>query len=244
MSALSANLALPFTGIFISLAVFLFGQFLFKKSGGFFLFHPLLVGSVTGILLLVIWGKLGHMTTAAVYNKYFLPGGNIINWFLQPATIAFAIPLYKRNDVVKKYWKEIILALVAGSFVAMFAILAVAKLLGLSRATTIAMLPQAATLAIATQITTSLGGQAAITSLACILNAVIIYAAGDILIKAFRLDKSDIGLGLGLGTAGHTVGSAKAVELGSVQGAMASIAVVIIGLIMNFIVPVFVNMFM
>lgn len=233
MSALSTNLALPFTGIFISLAVFLFGQFLFKKSHGFFLFHPLLVGTVCGILLLVVWGKLSDMSTAAVYNKYFLPGGNIINWFLQPATIAFAIPLYKRNDVVKKYWKEIILALVAGSFIAMFAILAVAKLLGLSRATTIA-----------TQITTSLGGQAAITSLACILNAVIIYAAGDILIKAFRLDKSDIGLGLGLGTAGHTVGSAKGVELGSVEGAMASIAVVIIGLVMNFIVPIFVNLFM
>lgn len=141
--------------------------------------------------------------------------------------------------MVKKYWKVIILALVAGSFIAMFAILAVAKLLGLSRATTIAVLPQAATLAIATQITTSLGGQAAITSLACILNAVIIYAAGDILIKAFRLDKFDIGLGLG--TAGC---SAKGVELGSVQGAMVSIAVVIIGLVMNFIVPIFVNLFM
>lgn len=145
MSTLSANLALPFTGIFISRAVFLFGQFLFKKSHGFFLFHPLLVGTVCGIFLLVVWGKLSDMSTAAVYNKYFLPGDNIINWFLQPATIAFAIPLYKRNDVVKKYWKEIILALVAGSFIAMFAILAVAKLLGLSRATTIAMLPQAAT---------------------------------------------------------------------------------------------------
>lgn len=32
MSALSANLALPFTGIFIILAVFLFGQFLFMAS--------------------------------------------------------------------------------------------------------------------------------------------------------------------------------------------------------------------
>lgn len=104
------------------------------------------------------------------------------------------------------------------------------------------MLPQAATLAIATQITTFLGGQAVITSLACILNAVIIYAAGDILIKAFRLDKSDIGLGLG--TAGHTVGSAKGVELGSVEEVMVSIAVIIIGLVMNFIIPIFVNLFM
>lgn len=104
MSTLSANLALPFTGIFISLAVFLFGQFLFKKSHGFFLFHPLLVETVCGILLLVVWGKLGDMRTAAFYNKYFLPGGNIINWFLQPATIAFAIPLYFPGQASRDYF--------------------------------------------------------------------------------------------------------------------------------------------
>lgn len=51
MAALNNNLALPFTGIFISLAVFLLGQWLFKITKGFFLFQPLFFGMIVGIIL-------------------------------------------------------------------------------------------------------------------------------------------------------------------------------------------------
>ena len=75
--------------------------------------------------------------------------------------------------------------------------------------------------------------------MACILNAVIIYALGRKLVKIFRLNRSDIGVGLGLGTSGHTVGAAFALELGDLQGAMAAISVVVIGLVVDLVVPVF-----
>lgn len=75
--------------------------------------------------------------------------------------------------------------------------------------------------------------------MACILNAVLIYALGNQFVKWFQLSKDPLGTGLGLGTAGHTVGSAFALKLGSVQGAMAAVAVVIIGLVDNLVVPLF-----
>lgn len=184
------------------------------------------------------------MSTTAVYTKYYQPGGNIINWFLQPATIAFAVPLYERNDVLKVYWLDILLSLFIGTIISLFVILLACQLFGLSHTSAASMMPQAATLAVATQIAVPLGGNAAITSLACILNAVIIYAMADLLIKFFHLGGSKIGLGLGLGTAGHTVGSAKGVELGSVEGAMASISVVVIAIVMDVVVPPFVHLFM
>ncbi len=110
---------------------------------------------------------------------------------------------------------------------------------GLDDSAIAAMLPQAATTAIALPISTAIGGNFSITAMAVILNAVIIYALGDWLVKFFRLDKSRIGTGLGLGTAGHTVGSAKALEMGSIEGSMASIAVVVIGVVVDLIVPTF-----
>ena len=97
------NLALPFTGIFISLIVYLIGMWLTKISNGFFLFNPLLVGMVLGIVVLAIWAKSTGSTTAAVYKKFYLPGGNMIFWFLNPATMAFAIPVYRVNNIFKKY---------------------------------------------------------------------------------------------------------------------------------------------
>ena len=232
----SQSMVLPYTGILISLAGYLLGMWLFKISHGFFLFTPLLVGMVFGIAVLAIWAKGIGSTTAAVYTKYYLPGGNIIFWFLNPATVAFAIPLY---------WLDIVLTLFVGGFISLFGIQLVSKLFGLSRVSTAAMLPQAATTAVAMPIAKGVGGDPAVTAMACILNAVIIYALANFLIKVFRLKKiSKVGTGLGLGSAGHTVGSAKALQLGSVEGAMASVAVVIVSLAMDILVPIYVNLFM
>lgn len=107
------------------------------------------------------------------------------------------------------------------------------------------MLPQGATTAVAMPIAKSIGGDPAVTAMVCILNAVIIYALAEFLIKIFKLNRaSKVGIGLGLGTSGHTIGSAKAVQLGSVQGAMASVAVVVIALVMDILVPIYARLFM
>ncbi|GKQ42338.1 antiholin [Companilactobacillus sp. RD055328] len=232
-------LSQPFFGICLSILVFLLGQYLFKKTKGFFLFQPLFFGMVVGILALIALASAIHMPVTKVYTDFYKPGGDIIFWFLNPATIAFAVPLYKRNDIVKKYWFEIFLSLLIGMVVSLILIVLVSNLLGLDRSATLAMMPQAATTAIALPISTAIGGNAAITAMTVILNAVIIYALGDYLIKLFKLDKSEIGLGLGLGTAGHTIGSAKALELGEIQGSMASISVIVIGIIVDIVVPIF-----
>jgi len=65
---------------------------------------------------------------------------------------------------------------------------------------------------------------------------------GDWLVKFFHVNSDPIGAGLGLGTAGHTVGSAKALQLGSIQGSMASIAVVVISIVVDIVVPPFASM--
>lgn len=243
MTALTNNLALPFTGIFISLFVFLLGQWLFKKSKGFFLFQPLFFGMVAGIIIIIIWGKIQGTSTAYVYRHFYKPGGDIIFWFLNPATIAFAIPLFKRNDVLKKYWLDILISLVISTILCLFIILGASKLVGLSHSSAAAMLPQAATTAIAMPVAEAIGGNPAVTAIACIIKAVIVYALADVFIKAFRLQRSQIGLGLGLGT-GATIGSAKALEFGVLEGAMASVCVVVSGIIIDLVVIPFARLFM
>lgn len=228
----------PFFGIFLSLLVYAIGVFLFKKTNGFFLFQPLFLGMVLGILVLWLISKIINQNIGWVYTNLYKPGGDIIFWFLYPATIAFAIPLYKRNDIVKKYWFEIIASLLIGTLISLFIIYFIGKLINLNDTGIASMLPQAVTTAVAMPIAEGIKGVPAITAMACIINAVIIYALGDKLIKLFRL-KNPVGLGLGLGTAGHTIGSAKAVSIGSIEGSMASIAVVIISIVVDLVVPLF-----
>ena len=219
----------PIFGICFSLILYTIGQYLFKKSKGFFLLQPLFFAMVSGIVILWLMSKGLGTDVKTFYTQAYKPGGDLIFWFLNPATIAFAVPLYKKNDVVKKYWVEILSSLVIGMIVSLMLIVAISKMVGLSQVGIASMLPQAATTAIALPITAA----------ACILNAVIIYALGKKLVSFFHLNDSKIGAGLGLGTSGHTVGAAFALELGELQGAMAAIAVVVIGLVVDLVIPIF-----
>lgn len=234
-------LGTPFFGIALSIVVYLIGMWLFKITKGFFLFQPLFVSMVLGIFILWLIGHSTGTTTTWVYTSLYKPGGDIIFWFLYPATIAFALPLFKRNDIVKKYWLEIILSLIIGLSISLVIMYFVSKLLGLNNSEIASLLPQAATTAVAMPVAAGIKGVPAITAMACILNAVIIYAMADWLIKIFHL-KDAIGVGLGLGTAGHTLGSAKALKLGSVEGSMSAISVVIISVVVVMVVPIFAHL--
>lgn len=84
----------PYVGIIISFIVFGIGSFLLKKTNKSFLFTPLFISMLLGVIILKVTG-----ISYEEYNQ----GGQVINFFLEPATIAFAIPLYKKRDILKKY---------------------------------------------------------------------------------------------------------------------------------------------
>ena len=218
-----------YIGIIISLVVFEIGVFLFKKSKNFFLFTPLFVAMVLGVIVLKVTG-----ISYEQYNE----GGKYISFFLEPATVAFAIPLYKKRDVLKKYWFEIVLALMIGSIGSLFSVIVVGKLIHMHPAIIASILPQAATTAIAVPISESIGGVASITAFTVIFNGVLTYALGKMALRYFRI-KDEIAQGLSLGAAGHALGVAVSMELGETETAMASIAVVIVGLVTVVVVPIF-----
>lgn len=218
-----------YIGIIISLVVFEIGVFLFKKSKNFFLFTPLFVAMVLGVIVLKV--------TGISYDQYN-EGGKYISFFLEPATVAFAIPLYKKRDVLKKYWFEIVLALTIGSISSLFSVIVVGKLIHMHPAIIASILPQAATTAIAVPISESIGGVASITAFTVIFNGVLTYALGKMALRYFRI-KDEIAQGLSLGAAGHALGVAVSMELGETETAMASIAVVIVGLVTVVVVPIF-----
>lgn len=219
----------PYFGIVVSLVAYGIGTFLFKRSKGFFLFTPLFVAMVLGIAFL----KIGNFTFAD-YNN----GGKMIGFFLEPATIAFAIPLYKQVGTLKKYWWQILSAIVVGSIGAVVVVFILAKLVGLDTTIMSSMLPLAATTAIALPVSESINGIPAITSFAVIFSAVIVYALGALFLKTFRV-KNPIAKGLALGTAGHALGVGVGIEMGEVEAAMASIAITVVGVVTVVVVPMF-----
>ena len=174
--------------------------------------------------------------TGIDYANYKI-GGDIINFFLEPATICFAIPLYKKRDVLKKYWKQVLGGITLGTTAALICIYLIAEAFQFSNGIIASMLPQGATTAIALPVSADIGGIKELTALAVILNGVIIYALGTKLIKLFNIT-NPIARGLALGTSGHSLGVSSAQEFGETEASMASISLVIVGVIVVVVAPI------
>ena len=217
----------PYVGIVISFVVFGIGTFLFKKTNGFFLFTPLFVAMILGVVVLKLTG---------INYEQYNQGGSVISFFLEPATIAFAIPLYKKRDLLHKYWLEIMTAITVGSAVSVTSIIVVGKVIRMHPQMMVSLLPQAATTAIAVPVSESMGGIVSLTAFSVIFNAVIIYATGKLALKFFHIN-NPIAKGLALGSAGHALGVSVGMELGETEAAMASISMILVGIITVIVVP-------
>lgn len=222
----------PYVGIVISFVVFGIGTFLFKKSNNFFLFTPLFVSMILGVIILKALG-----ISYESYNE----GGSVISFFLEPATIAFAIPLYKKRELLKVYWVEILLAITIGSTASVISMVSVGKMIQLHPQLLLSLLPQAATTAIAVPLSTSMNGLASLTAFAVIFNAVVTFALGKKALQFFRIH-NPIAQGLALGAAGHTLGVSVGMELGETEAAMASISMILVGVITVIVVPISANL--
>ena len=75
-----------------------------------------------------------------------------------------------------------------------------------------------------------LGGLVTITVAVIIVTGVIGNVIGEAVCKLFRIYEP-IAKGLALGTSAHAIGTAKALEMGEVEGAMSSLAIAVAGLL-------------
>ncbi len=210
----------PFFGITISIVAYSIGVWLNKKTK-MALINPLLISYVIIIPLLVLLN---------IPLEWYKRGGDIINMFLSPATAVLAITVYRQRKLLKDHILSVIVGSIAGSLTSLLVVYALCRLLLMPDEITVSMLPKSITTPMAIAVSESLGGIEAVTVLAVIITGISGNILGPILIKVFRI-KNEIAQGMAMGAASHAVGTSKAIELGEVQGALSSIALVMSGII-------------
>jgi len=208
-----AGVVLTFLGYWIGLRL----KRRFKKT----LFNPLIIATVFVILVLL----LCHIDYES-YNH----SAKYLSYLLTPATVALAIPLYMQMDTLKKNLKAILISLTAGAFAGMASICAMSALFGITHAQYVTLLPKSITMAIGTALAEEYGGYPAITVAAIVLTGLTGNVFAESFAKLFRI-KDPVAKGLAIGASSHAVGTAKAMEIGEVEGAMSSLAIVISGLL-------------
>lgn len=75
-----------------------------------------------------------------------------------------------------------------------------------------------------------LGGVVTITAAVIIITGVLGNIIAEGVCKLFRIEEP-IAKGVGIGSASHAIGTAKALEMGDVEGAMSSLSIAVSGLL-------------
>lgn len=208
-----------FFGAFISIAAYEIGLFV-KKKFHKAVFNPLLISIIIVILILS-----GLHIDYEVYSE----GGKYISYLLTPATVCLAVPLYQQLELLKRNWKAILAGTAAGILTTMVTVLIFAILFDLSHSDYVTLLPKSITTAIGMGVSEELGGNMTITAAVIIITGVLGNMIADLVCKVFKI-QDPVAKGIGIGSASHAIGTAKAIEMGEIEGAMSSLAIAVAGL--------------
>ena len=217
-----------FAGVTLSLLAYMVGAAL-KKKFRLGLLNPLLVSIAITILVLLV-GEIDY----EVYNE----SAKYLSYLLTPATVCLAIPLYEQWSLLKKNYKAVLCGLLAGAVTSMATVFALSKICGLSHEEYVTLLPKSITTAIGMGVSEELGGYVTITVAVIILTGVLGNMMGELICKVFHITEP-ISKGIAYGASAHAIGTAKAMELGEVEGAMSGLAIAVSGILTVILAPLF-----
>lgn len=217
----------PLLWLTVTVLVYLAALWLYARSGGHSLVNPILL-SVAGLI-----GVL-HLT-GTPYPVYF-DGAKFVHFLIGPATVALAVPLYAQLERLKRMWLPVGVALLVGSTIAIASALAIAHVFGATRETMLSLAPKSATLPIAMSLAEQIGGVPALAAMAVAVTGIGGAMMARPLLNLLGIEDPAV-RGFAVGIAAHAAGTARALQVGSVNGAFAALALALNGVATALLVP-------
>ena len=205
-----------FFGVSVSLAAYGIGVLLQKKFK-FALFNPLLISVVLTIAVLL---------TAHISYDTFYEGAKYLSYLLTPATVCLAVPLYEKLSLLKSNWKAIFAGILSGVITTLCSVFVMSKLFHLTHEEYVTLLPKSITTAIGMGVSEELGGYVTLTVAMIIITGIFGNVIAVSVCRLFHIT-DPIAKGVSIGSAAHALGTAKALEIGEVEGAMSSLSIVV-----------------
>lgn len=206
-------------GIVISIIGYEIGLLL-KRKYHYAILNPLLISIVFVIGFVLIF----HVD----YQNYN-SSAKYLNYLLTPATVSLAIPLYQQLELLKKNMAAIMAGILSGVLSSLGCVFVLALVFGLNHREYVTLLPKSITTAIGIGIADELGGYVTITVAVIIITGVLGNICADGICKLVRIT-DPVAKGIAIGTSSHAIGTARAMEMGEIEGAMSSLSIVISGI--------------
>lgn len=222
----------PLLGLTVTLVAYLIGRRIYEAAGRTAIANPVLIAVI--LLVTLLW------VADVPYRRYF-EGAQFVHFLLGPATVALAVPLYRHFAEIKRNAAAIFVSIFAGSATAIVSAVGTAWLFGASERTLLSLAPKSVTTPVAMGISESIGGFPALTAVLVILTGILGAMFGTWTMNALRL-KDWRARGLGMGTAAHGIGTARAFQVNELAGAFSSLALGLNALATAILVPLIIRL--
>lgn len=162
-----------------------------------------------------------------------------LNALLEPATVALGYPLYQQLKHIKCYWKQLVTILALGVVIVIIVSFSLTMMLIHQKEIAIALSLKSVTTPIGITLTEQLQGDSSITAFAIMIAGFSGALLGPSWLRFINI-RSDIAVGLAIGTGSHVIGSIILSKNNVHQGAYSSVALIISALLTAFIIPILV----
>lgn len=174
---------------------------------------PPIVMACLPIVAFLLFSKESYLD----YNR----GGSFLTWWLGPATVALAAPMYRNGLALRRSLPRLALVVFIGAVVGMLTAGGTAWLLGAPTPVVMSTVPKSVTTPIAIEVCRELQGIPQITIAMVIIAGVMGASFGTSLLRVVGIH-DDRAVGAAIGTASHGVGTASLVRHSEMQATVSS----------------------
>ena len=219
----------PLFWLTLTIGSYLIADFIYRKSNLFPLLNPVAISVLLVSLILIFFN--------IQYERYF-EGAKFIHFLLGPATVALAVPIYKKWDLIVINSKAIFVSLIIGSIFAIIVTYLLSLYFELPKELILSLLPRSVTAPIAMGISEIIGGIPSLTAIITLITGVIGASLGIFVFDLMKLKNMDA-RGFSLGLASHGIGTARAMSKNKNAGVFAAVGMGLSGLVTSILVPLF-----
>ncbi|MBR2116722.1 MAG: LrgB family protein [Alistipes sp.] len=214
MSIISSDLFL----IVLTIGLFLLSGEIFRRTR-LMLLHPVLLTAVAVIVFLKL---------AGIEYAHYKQSVAILDFALGMSVVALGYLMYEQVERLKSATLPVLGATIVGCIVGIGLVVGIALCFGMERDIITSIAPKSVTVPIAIAISEPRGGVVAVTSVVVFCTGVLGSICGAKLLSLCGV-KDPMARGFALGAASHGIGTARAIELGAVEGAMSGLAMALTG---------------
>ena len=200
------------------------GAIQLRRKINFALLHPVFVS----ILVLIVFIRL-----TGIEYEHYMQQTQIIDFMLGLSVVALGYILHDQIYNIRGNVISIVMAILVGSAVGIVSVALIARWMGAEPAVVASLEPKSVTTAIALSVSANSGGIPALTSVVVIVVGVFGGIVGPWVLKKIGVESR-----IAKGAAAHALGTARAMELGAVEGAISGLAIGLMGLATAVLVPI------